>query len=530
MYLIGIKRNNSKDNALSIVKKSNEKPKNATTSIRGSSILAIIENAKAIVEERLGHLKDEYIVIRNKEILDDYLTIAINLSKQLNKPFEIAIDTETTGLDPIQDKLVGVCLYAPGVKASYIPVNHISYITNERVENQLTEQDIKDSLEILNTINARVIMFNADFDIRVLRNQCNLYLKCYWDCYLAARCLNENEGNNNNRLKPLHAKYVLNGKENEFTFGELFKKITFDKVPIDTAYIYAAHDAIDTYELFKFQEPFLSLEQERDDLRKVAEVFRNIEMPLIDVVANMEDIGVDFDMNYNKELSIKYNALLEEKINAFYDELAKYDELIINYKNTHTNAKLDAKINISSPTQLAILFYDILQVGVIDDKSPRGTGVEILEKIDLPIAKLILEYRAIEKLISTYIDKLPNDVSKKDNRIHCKFNQYGADTGRFSSRDPNLQNIPSHNKDIRKMFKATDGYVLMSSDYSQQENMEYIKVEYWSEVEIPDGWKLAYDIVIGDKLKVKNEHDVCEEITVKKIDTLVNKNQIIYYY
>ena len=92
-----------------------------------------------------------------------------------------------------------------------------------------------------------------------------------------------------------------------------------------------------------------------------------------------------------------------------------------------------------------------------------------MEKINNPICKALLEYREIAKLISTYIDKMPDCINPNDGRIHCKFNQYGADTGRFSSQDPNLQNIPSHNKDIRKMFKATDGYVMMSSDYSQQE-------------------------------------------------------------
>ena len=119
----------------------------------------------------------------------------------------------------------------------------------------------------------------------------------------------------------------------------------------------------------------------------------------------------------------------------------------------------------------------MLNVDSVDKKYPRGTGESILHKIvertdneDIKeLCNAILEYREIAKLINTYIDKLPNCVSPTDGRIHCKFNQYGADTGRFSSSDPNLQNIPSHNKDIRKMFKATDGYVLMSSDFSQQE-------------------------------------------------------------
>ena len=114
------------------------------------------------------------------------------------------------------------------------------------------------------------------------------------------------------------------------------------------------------------------------------------------------------------------------------------------------------------------MLYDVLNIKPVDKKKPRGTGEEILSKIDHPVAKAILEYREVKKLLTTYIDKLSECV-QMDGRIHCSFNQYGADTGRFSSSDPNLQNIPSHNKDIRKMFIASPGYVLMSSDYSQQE-------------------------------------------------------------
>lgn len=463
MPLFDIKRNTSKESALSIVKKSNEKPKNAVTTLRGGGILSIINNAKTIVEEKLGHLKDEYIIIRDIQSLEVYIDHA-----RLNGV--IAIDTETTGLDVISDKLVGVCLYTPNEKACYVPVNHISYITNERVANQLTEEEVGRVLSKLK--DTQIIMFNADFDIRVLRNQCNCYLTCYWDCYLAARCMNENE--DANRLKPLHAKYVLRGQQDEFTFGELFKNITFDLVPIDTAYIYAAHDAIDTYELFDFQRKYLYYDptcerSDRNGMNGVAWVFFNLEMPLVDVIATIEDTGVELDLDYSANLLDKYKTLLDAKISSIYAELSQYDELIKNYKLTHSNAKIDDKINLSSPTQLAVLFYDILKVDVIDEKKPRGTGEDILAKMNLPVAKMILEYRNLEKLIGTYIEKLPKCLNEKDNRLHCRFNQYGADTGRFSSRDPNLQNIPSHNKDIRKMFKATDGYVWMSADYSQQE-------------------------------------------------------------
>lgn len=463
MPLIDIKRKDTKDNALSIVKKSNEKPKNAITTVKGGGILSIINNARMIVDEKLGHLKDDYIIIRDIESLERYITKSIENDI-------IAIDTETTGLDPIEDTIVGVCLYTSNEKACYVPINHVSYITNERVENQLSAEQVGKQLSRL--LNTKVIMFNADFDIRVLRNQCYCYLKCYWDCYLAARCMNENE--DANRLKPLHAKYVLRGKEDEFSFGELFKNITFDLVPIDTAYIYAAHDAIITYELYEFQKQYLYYDplcsrDDRNGMNGVAWVFFNLEMPLVDIIATMEDTGVELDLQYSKQLLDRYNSLLEAKTSEIYNELSKYDKLINDYILTHSNAKIDSKINLSSPTQLAILFYDILKVDVIDAKKPRGTGADILEKMNLPVAKMILEYRELEKLIGTYIEKLPECISKKDGRLHGKFNQYGADTGRFSSRDPNLQNIPSHNKDIRKMFKATDGYVWMSSDYSQQE-------------------------------------------------------------
>lgn len=110
-----------------------------------------------------------------------------------------------------------------------------------------------------------------------------------------------------------------------------------------------------------------------------------------------------------------------------------------------------------------------MHIKAVSKKEPRGTGEKILSQMDHPLAKIVLEYRGLAKLISTYIDKLLDNVNPKTGRIHCRFNQLGAKTGRFSSNDPNLQNIPSHNKDIRKMFKATDGYYMISADYSAQE-------------------------------------------------------------
>ena len=442
-----------------VVNKSTNK-KSASTVIKGGGVIGKIAEIKARVESRLGKYKDDYLYImqENKSDLIDYITACLDNGI-------LALDTETTGLDPMQDKIVGFSLYTPGQKACYVPLNHISYITNEKVEGQLSLEECAEQLKFLST--CKIIMYNAKFDIRVLRNQLGVYLSCYFDCHLAGYCLNENEPHG---LKTLHSKYVLDGKEDEWNFGKLFEDITFDKIPIKTGYIYAARDAIDTFELYEWQLPYLTPDSElckEYDLEGPANVFWNIEMPYINVVADMEDTGISFDTEYAKELSNKYNKLLEEKLDAFNVACSKYDNKIREYRKQST--KLEDPINISSPTQLAILLYDIMLVGVVDEKKPRGTGDEILEKLDNDVSHAIQEYRTVEKLLSTYIDKLPDCINPKTGKIHCNFNQYGAKTGRMSSDNPNMQNIPSHNKDIRQMFIASPGYIMMSADFSQQE-------------------------------------------------------------
>ena len=455
-------RKQSKANDISLARKS-KIVKEATPTLKGgSSLLDRINQAKDLVEKHLGRFKNDYILIQDEDVLSEYVEKSIQNGV-------ISIDTETTGLDPLLDEIAGICIYTPNMPGAYIPINHISYITNMIVPNQSDVNTIRSYFKAIIKANIDIIMFNAKFDIRFLRSRVGLHnIYCTWDCYLASRLLNENEPTN--ALKKLHQKYVLNGEEDEFTFEELFKGIPFTMIPLQTAYLYAGHDPVITYELYEYQKKYLREDSDRKDMRALYWVFKNIEMPCIEVIADMEDTGILFDDEYRKVLSDKYNAMLSDTLEAFYSDLKQYDDKIVKYRaKTQNNAKLDDPINIASPTQLAILFYDILDVGVIDKKKPRGTGEDILEKIDLPIAKDILKYRTLSKLVDTYIDKLPNCVNPNDGRIHCSFNQYGAKTGRMSSSDPNLQNIPSHNKDIRKMFIASPGYVLMSSDYSQQE-------------------------------------------------------------
>ena len=435
--------------------------KSAPTARSGTGVLERITQIKALVNQNLGKYADRYDLITDIEDLREFIDICISNGV-------ISIDTETTGLDPIQDKIAGLCLYTPKCKAVYVPINHVSYVTGQRTSNQLTEEQCGKELERLVYNRVKVIMFNAAFDIRVIRNQLGVYLTCYWDCYLGARCLNENEPEN--RLKVLHNKYCLDGKGDAWTFDSLFKGITFTNIPPSTGYLYAARDAEITYELYEFQKPYLTESDSvciEHGLQGVAWVFRNIEMPCIEPICNMEDNGITFDFKRQKELSVKYNSLLQEKKEKCMEMLERDRTAIL--KAHSQGLKIDFPVNLSSPTQLAVYLYDILKIPLVDSKSPRGTGEAILRKMDTEFTRTLVEYKKFEKLVSAFVDSLPKWVNPNDGKIHCKFNQYGADTGRMSCQDPNLQQIPSHTKDIRNMFKAQEGYVLMSSDYSQQE-------------------------------------------------------------
>ncbi len=472
MPLFSIPKRAGREQDNKLAKKSNTSRKAQTTVRGGNSLLAQINQIKAMVEKNLGQFKDDYVIIRNQDELHDYFAKCVNNGV-------VAIDTETTGLDPILDSIVGLCLYTPNEKAAYVPINHTSYVTGARVDNQLTEQDVAEEFDmIIHDINIEIIMFNAKFDMRVIRNQLGIKdIYCTWDAYLAARLMNENEERNG--LKPLHNKYVLNGKGDAFSFDDLFKGVPADKIPINTFYLYAAHDSIITYELYQYQKRFLYYDatkshEDRNGMNGVSWVFFNIEMPCIKVVCDMEDNGIKFDFDYNQFLKDKYHALLEDRIAQFNKICDTYRDDIEAYRRKMgANCKLDDPINIKSSSQLAILLYDIMGCEVPVDKKTkkevRTTNEATLRSMDNPVAKAVLDYREFSTIVDTFIDKLPDCVNPKDGRIHCSFNQYGARTGRFSSENPNMQNIPSHNKEIRKMFVASDGYVLMSSDYSQQE-------------------------------------------------------------
>lgn len=267
----------------------------------------------------------------------------------------------------------------------------------------------------------------------------------------------------------------------KYSIEHLFKDVEYAVVDPEIFALYAATDAYMTYRLYEWQKSRF----EEPDAYRLYKLFMDVEMPVMEVAAEMELTGVCIDNEYAKRLSEKYHKKLDAIDAKIAEELDKLAPTIVEWRKTRDaqykapkedgtfskskSEQLSDPVQVTSPTQLAILFYDVLKHPVVDKKSPRGTGEDILKQIELPICKVILEKRGIEKLLGTYIDKLPTCVCEKDGKLHAHFNQVGTDTGRFSSSDPNLQNIPSHEKAIRMMFKASPGKVFVGSDFSQQE-------------------------------------------------------------
>lgn len=462
----------SKDQVKAI-KKKESKPKDisiekaiTSTKIPLSDRLALVNQE---VKRVLSVYSDRTQVIKTKEDFHNYISYAIDNGF-------IAVDTETNkSLDPLTCKLMGLCLYIPNHKNTYIPVNHTD-IDGNKYQWQITEDDIKNELSRL--YNTKIIMHNGKFDYEVLKCTCNIELNVYWDTMIAARLLNENE------RAGLKEQYIskIDPSIEKYSIEKFFKTVDYNYVDPEVFALYAATDAFMTYKLYELQE------KEFKNYDKLYNLFMTVEMPILKVAADMELTGVNIDIDYANRLSRKYHKKLDdidEKINIELSKLShKIDDWrktpeanyrskkIVNGVEKYNKSKSEQfpdNINVESSTQMAILFYDILGIGVIDKDNPRGTGEDILNQIKHPLSKLILERRSLSTLINSFIDKLPKNLSEVDNRLHGHFNQLGTDTGRFSSNEPNLQNIPSNESSIRLMFIPTKGYTMIGSDYSAQE-------------------------------------------------------------
>lgn len=483
-----------KENLEKIKKAKKSKPKS-------NNIMDIIERIRQDVEKHLGEYKDQYQCITTAEALETYI-------KKANAYGEIAIDTETNGLNPMVDGIVGLCLYFPGEPATYVPINHVDYFSEERLQNQLTEEEVKRCLEKLT---AKIIYHNAQFDIRVIKHQVGIILKAWWDTLIAGQLLNENEPHG---LKYLHGKYISHSEEK--TFNDLFGNVLFKYIPIEYAYLYGAHDAIDTFELKDFQQKYFE-DTTRPDMVALNKLFRETEIPMIEVIVELEDNGVAVDVDYLNGLYDKYNGDLEAALLKCQDEIdTKYSKDILKYNSEHPNKPLQLPINIGSSTQLAILFYDILDCKPVKGKKERSTDEEVMKVFSskYPIAKYILDFRGAQKIVSTYVSNIKN-IIYTDGRVHTHFNSNGARTGRMSSSDPlNLQNIPSHRSDIRKMFVGQTSY----RDVEKRKDNAYI-FDRCEEIELADGsWQWVEAIKVGDTLA---DGEVVKAVKVKDLKVLI---------
>lgn len=428
---------------------------------KSNNLLTRVNLIRERVTNNLGEYQNDYIILRDDQEVIDYFDKII-------KSGICAIDTETTGLNIFEDKIVGICLYVEGEKASYIPLNHISSIYGTRIENQANLDLVKEQMKRCIDNKIKFIYHNGKFDLNILQTFLGYPMNCpYWDTLVASYLITNDE--NQRSLKDQYSKYCshLENKEKIETlshFNDLFEGLRFDYVPIESGYIYAARDAFMTYKLYEHQKEFFDKPENAD----VFKLFIETEVPLIEVTAAMTRTGVAIDMDLANKLKEEYTEKIEKLTNDVYEQIDLYKDEIIKYRMIHYNTKLQDPINFNSNDQLAILLYDIIGAINTDKEKPRGVGEDALKKIDLPLTNAILEYRSVNKLLSTYIEAIPKKIEPYDGRLHAQFNQNGADTGRFSSSDPNLQNIPT-SAGIRCMFKASEGMYMVGADFSQQE-------------------------------------------------------------
>lgn len=509
-----------------------------TAEIAAMDTQRILKSSKTTLRERLdviytrvlqilGKQRGNTKVIRTREEFSAYIDAAISAGR-------VSIDTETNNsLDPITCKLMGLCLYVPGEKQAYIPVNHVDITTGELLPNQLTEQDCREQLQRIIEAGTFKVMHNGKFDYKVIKCTCGIDVIPDWDTMIAAKILDENEFN-----AGLKQQYIskIDPTQEKYSIENLFENIEYACVDPEIFALYAASDSMMTDKLYEWQLPYMQAAEEASPTKNIFKLFKEVEMPCVQVVAEMELAGINFDTEYADRLRAKYERKLAEIDSQIEVEFSKLDQQIKTWKasadatqparfyvaektkmaqekieaqypylDTELNRRykigkskldqLEDPINLASPTQLAIFFYDILKLS--NHAGDRSTGEDALIELGKsnPIAKLLLERRGVVKLLDAFITTLPKKVNPKTGKIHGSFHQYGAATGRFSSSEPNLQQIPSHSKNIRLLFTA-------DTDYHQVDPVDNdcYEIPIGDEVETTKGWKRALEVCTGDTL------------------------------
>ncbi|WP_372768391.1 DNA polymerase I [Pseudoalteromonas sp.] len=385
-------------------------------------------------------IEANYETILTEAQLDSWIS-------KLEKAELFAFDTETTSLDYMQADLVGMSFAVTEGEAAYLPLKHDYLGAPVQLDLDLVVSKLG---PILADHNKAKVGQNLKYDKSVLARAGIELNGIRFDTMLESYVLNS--VGTRHDMDSLALKYL--GHKN-ISFEEIAGKgkaqLTFNQIELEKAAPYAAEDADITLRLHNTLWPML--EKEADLL----EVFNTIELPLVSVLSNMERTGVHINSQMLAQQSVEIAARLEELEKEAYEIAGE-------------------EFNLSSTKQLQGILFDKLGLPVLK-KTPKGapsTAEEVLQELahDYPLPKLIIEHRGLAKLKSTYTDKLPKMVDEVTQRVHTSYHQAVTATGRLSSSDPNLQNIPIRNeagRRIRQAFVAAPGKLIMAADYSQIE-------------------------------------------------------------
>ena len=388
------------------------------------------------LENKIDINKKNYFLISNPNEIDNWISEA-------EETGEVAVDTETSSLDPHQAKLIGVSLSHKIGKACYIPIGHSS---DKCINKDLVLKKLKPLLE---DPSVKKIGQNIKFDFNIFFNH-GITLTSMEDTMLMSYVLDAGKNRHNmDTLSQIH----LNHKT--IAFKELVgtgkKQINFSEIGLEQAKDYAAEDADITFRLYK---KFLkSLKEEK--MMNIYEVF---EKPMLEILAGMEIKGIKVDNKFLELLSYNF----EKKIKVIQKKVFQLSK---------------KEFNIASPKQLGEILYNDLKIADLK-KTKKGsfaTSASVLEDLAFKghkFPQLVLDWRQVSKLKNTYSDSLPEHINPKTKRVHTSFLLAATTTGRLASSDPNLQNIPIKSDDgrnIRKAFIAEKDHVLISADYNQIE-------------------------------------------------------------
>ncbi|MDM1286531.1 DNA polymerase I [Acinetobacter indicus] len=367
------------------------------------------------------------------------------LFQRLSTATRFAFDTETTSLDYRIAQIVGFSVAFDATEAFYVPLAHDYAGAPEQLNREAVLAQIK---PILENPAVEKIGHHLKYDAHVLENH-GIHLQgWYFDTMLASYVLNSVATRHGmDDVARLYLSHLTTTYEQ--IAGKGAKQKTFNQIEIETAAHYAAEDAHVTYRLYEVLNEKLQRHPELSNL------LHHIEMPVARVLTQMEENGIKLDLNFLDQLGVEFS-----------NTMLQLEQQIIELAGQ--------PFNVSSPKQVGEILFEKLGIkgGKKTATGQYSTSESILEKIEHPIASLIVEYRGLSKLKSTYTDGLQKQANSSSHRVHTSYHQALTATGRLSSTDPNLQNIPVRmdiGRQIRKAFIAPEGRVLLAADYSQIE-------------------------------------------------------------